>query len=208
MRPLAEALVRDPSTGSSVRRVESLGGLDVFFEEGVNIVVLQRALPPTLTEEVGRFLRESARILCTVEVEPESVREAIPQLPSLAADVGCWIELLADLTGCARVGVRLARVESAMCPRFHVDRVSVRLVVTYLGSGTEYVASEAVDRRFLGTDSEHLCAPDAMQAAAPGHVVLLKGEAWPGHRGRGAVHRSPRASSTEPRVVLTLDPVD
>ncbi|WP_280109885.1 DUF1826 domain-containing protein [Azospirillum sp. B506] len=39
-----------------------------------------------------------------------------------------------------------------------------------------------------------------------GDVALLKGEGWPGNRGRGLVHRSPPAApSGAPRLLLCLD---
>ncbi|AKT38986.1 DUF1826 domain-containing protein [Chondromyces crocatus] len=111
--------------------------------------------------------------------------------------------------------MRLDRVTTAMCPRLHVDRVTARIVVTYVGAGTEYVPSEHVDRRWLGhaacgaPDAESgLLLPGAsVRCCAAGDVILLKGEAWPGHEGRGAVHRSPDCSARSPRLVMTLDPL-
>jgi hypothetical protein len=72
-----------------------------------------------------------------------------------------------------------------------------------------------VDRRFLGhtaqgasDESSGVLRPRALiHAAVSGDIVLLKGERWPGNRGRGAVHRSPLANTTRPRLVMTLDPL-
>jgi hypothetical protein len=100
-----------------------------------------------------------------------------------------------------------------MCPRLHVDRVTLRAVATYVGAGTEYLSNEDVDRRWLGHAARG--APDhlsglvrsggVIQAAQPGDIVLLKGEAWPENVGGGAVHRSPAVTDATPRVVMTLD---
>lgn len=133
----------------------------------------------------------------------------------LAAELDFWSEVLAELTGCELVGVRLARLEAAMCPRFHTDTVTVRLVSTIMGNGTEYLAEEDVDRRWLGhaaqgkTDelSGLLRAGARIQRAETGDVVLLKGEAWRNNARRGAVHRSPQASPGPPRLVMTLEPL-
>jgi hypothetical protein len=126
----------------------------------------------------------------------------------LSEDVLFWREALADLVGARTVGVRLAVLESAMCPRMHVDRVALRLVVTYAGLGTEYL-NEPRDAEVGGSPIEtRLTSPFAcVVSAAPTDVLLLKGEAWHGNQGRGAVHRSPAASPSEPRLVLTLDPL-
>jgi hypothetical protein len=134
---------------------------------------------------------------------------------ALAADVTFLAELLLDLTGAAQVGVRLERLDRAMCPRLHVDRVVLRAVCTYLGPGTKWLDDPAADRGLLGArDSGD--APDArlirdgerLHRAQPGAVVLLKGEAWPGNEGNGAIHRSPAPDpGGGARVLLTLDPV-
>jgi hypothetical protein len=123
-----------------------------------------------------------------------------------------------ELTGATAVGVRLWTLESTMCPRFHVDRVTVRLVCTYVGAGTELVAHEDADRAWLGhapqagrdgddPDARVVRSPECVVRAPRGALVLLKGEAWPENEGRGAVHRSPSTSSATPRLVLTIDPV-
>ena len=144
---------------------------------------------------------------------------ALSELPE-GAGRAAFVELLRDLAalyaallGAERLGLRLSTLERAMCPRFHVDRVGVRLVYTVLGPGTEWLDSEVVDRRHLG----HLAAgqPDEcsglirpggrVRRARAGDLCLLKGEAWPGNTGRGAVHRSPTPTPGERRVVVTLD---
>jgi hypothetical protein len=133
----------------------------------------------------------------------------------LAADVQFWAQVLVDLTGCDSIGVRLALMTRAMCPRFHVDKVALRLVMTYQGPGTELVSSDHVDRRHLGHvagDSADevgglLLTPDCVRRACAFDVVLLKGEAWPDNQGLGAVHRSPAITGALPRLVMTLDPL-
>ncbi len=140
-----------------------------------------------------------------------TLAQLVPGYPRLVDDLHFWVEVLSELTGCERCGLRLTRLESAMCPRLHVDRVSVRLVTTFVGAATEYVDHHDVDRRWLGhADDERrgLLRPAArVQRAAEGDVLLLKGEGWPDNVGRGAVHRSPRADPHTPRLLLTLDPL-
>jgi hypothetical protein len=216
----AQAAVRSvvPAPGSA-RTVHDVADLALIFEPAVNIVVLRRAVPEELSGEVHRALHDPCFKVLTA-VAPDTlgrgeVLAGLADLPRLASDVHSWIEMLAELTGSDQIGVRVARVDTAMCPRLHVDKVSVRVVCTYHGSGTEYVASEDVDRRWLGhasggvpdEDSGVLLSRGEVCAASTGSVVLLKGEAWPDNAGRGAVHRSPVASPAAPRLVMTLDPL-
>jgi hypothetical protein len=100
-------------------------------------------------------------------------------------DVRGLVSLIADLTGCARVGVRLTRLTEPMCPRLHVDMVTVRLVATYVGPGTEWAEHADVRRDRLGHGANGLPDedPGVLRAGArldrmdPWDVGLLKGEA-------------------------------
>jgi Protein of unknown function (DUF1826) len=206
-----------PATGTA-RLVREVADLSVLFADDVNVVALSRPLESGLLEQVQSVLARPCFRVMTPLTPSQGVAELqarMPDLPRLAAEVHFWSEVLADLTGCEQVGVRLARVESAMCPRFHVDQLTVRVVSTFWGSGTEYLVEEDVDRRWLGhaapgVEGEArgvLRAGARVRRAQAGDVLLLKGEAWPGNAGRGAVHRSPPASADAPRLVLTLDPL-
>ena len=210
--------VVEPRVESSVREVHQVAALTALFRDEVNIVALSRRLDAATLEEAQVALAEpSFRLLTstTPNEGPLSVMARTTALPHLAKELHFWTEVLAELTGCERVGVRLTRLEEAMCPRFHVDKVLVRIVSTFLGTGTEYLAEEDVDRRWLGhaalgasDEASGLMRPGArIRRAEPGDVLLLKGEAWPHNAGRGAVHRSPGASSSSPRLVMTLDPL-
>jgi Protein of unknown function (DUF1826) len=216
-----EAIVRAPDVvgpraGHSARTVDDVAGLSTLFEDGVNVVALSRRLDPAIIDEAQRALTQPCfRLLTTITPSdgPGALVAQMTALPYLAKEVHFWTEVLAELTGCELVGVRLARLEAAMCPRFHVDKVTVRVVSTFVGNGTEYLADEDVDRRWLGhaalgvsDEASGLLRPGAhVRRAEAGDVVLLKGEAWPENVGRGAVHRSPPASVASPRLVMTLD---
>lgn len=210
--------IGEPRTESSARVVDDVAGLSALFEEGVNVVALSRRLDPvTIGEAQVALSQPSFRLLVSVRPSdgPRPLMAQMSGLPRLAEEVHFWTEVLAELTGCEIVGVRLARLESAMCPRFHVDKVTVRVVSTFAGVGTEYLAEEDVDRRWLGhaargvsDEASGLLRPGArVRRAEASDVVLLKGEAWPNNAGRGVVHRSPSASAASPRLVMTLDPL-
>lgn len=204
---------------SSVRFVDEVLGLAAIFEPQVNIVVLRRARSTPLTLECERTVAHAGfQRLFSVRTDetPDATLDAqLRGSPELAADVLFWVEALAELTGNTDVGVRLARLEAAMCPRLHVDRVALRLVCTYHGPGTEFVPSERFDRTRLGhaLHHDHARRPtagdheDGVLAAQAGDIVLLKGETWPDNAGRGAIHRSASASAQMPRLVMTLDPL-
>lgn len=96
-----------------------------------------------------------------------------------------------------------------MCPRFHVDKIPVRMVTTYQGPGTQWLPEEAADRLALGHSQyghQDVCInPEQIRELRLGSLALLKGECWPGNEGRGLIHRSPVVPNGK-RLMLSLDP--
>ena len=201
---------------SSIVRIDHITDLVSIFDESVNVAVLKRRADEAVQREVPRAIEQRVSMKLALDVAPTGragLRAELGAFPALADDVWTWVEMLSDLCEVQTIGVRLARLERAMCPRFHVDRLALRLVCTYDGAATEFIDDAYVDRARLGhaagglddLRSGLIRAGGAIDSAATGDVVLLKGEAWPGNDGRGAVHRSPAATPRNPRLVLTLD---
>jgi Protein of unknown function (DUF1826) len=214
----AERVCWAAEASSGIRVVPEVAGLGALEEPQVTIVQLRRTLSLALLGEVATLMKRP-HVNHLLAVQPasahECLRSALDGLSVLSDDLAFWVEVVSDLTGCQKVGVRLSRVTSAMCPRFHVDHVVVRLVCTYVGPATEFVGTHDVARAQLGKHrhglsdeaSGLLSAEARVLRAQTGDVVLLKGEAWPHNEGRGAVHRSPAVEAGRARLVLTLDPL-
>ena len=114
------------------------------------------------------------------------------------------------MTGTPRVGVRLVGLRAPMCPHFHVDHATVRLICTYAGPTSEWLEERDVDRSLLagrrpGFIDAAIRRDAAVRHCAPLDIVLFKGTAWPGNAMPAAIHRSP--SHIEPRLLLTIDPL-
>lgn len=199
---------------SSLLFVDEVTDLTAIYDEATNIVTLRRTPSSDLIAEAKRAAEElgSKRFEISADDQGAALAE-LEGYPHLAADVQLLAEILTDLTECDSVGIRISRLTKAMCPRFHVDRVMLRLVVTYNGPGTEFVANEHINRRYLGGMSREMrdelgglfLVPDCVQRAQAFDLVALKGTLWPGNENRGAVHRSPAVSMDSVRLVMTLD---
>lgn len=126
-------------------------------------------------------------------------------------DVTLLVDMFACLFDLEEVGLRLNVLSSAMCPRFHVDKIPCRLVSTYAGSGSEWLHEAHVIRDRLGlgghvTDhNSGLHEKGRINRLKVGDVALMKGDEWPTSLGRGVVHRSPSASLENKRLFLSLD---
>jgi len=198
----------------SWRRAQCLADLALIHETDVNLVWFPRSLDPGLREEVAALVAHWRGEQREVHAfGPGHAPRPLTGLvaPCLREDVALLLEIFADLLGAARVGLRLDTLRHAMCPRFHTDRVLLRLLCTYLGAGTEWLADDAVDRTRLGHRADGMSDAASGAIRGPvrevpvGAIALLKGDAWPGFDERGCVHRSPSASSDAPRLVFTLD---
>jgi hypothetical protein len=213
------AVVRSDEPASSTVWVDETVDLAMLFEPHVNAAVLRRHGHASLTAYAAQIARgapfsfkataafgqlegldaldELAR-----ELPPDDARDA------LIEDIAYWIEVVTEMTAAPRVGVRLIRLDAPMCPRFHVDHVTARLVCTYAGAASEWLDERDVDRALV---TGPLFVDAAIRRNAtilrcdPLDIVLFKGTAWPGNERRGVVHRSPPRS--EPRLLLTIDPL-
>ena len=117
--------------------------------------------------------------------------------------------------------VAVSLLRRTLCSKLHVDHVPLRVMVTYLGAGTEILSEPAslaislAARRggdALGDLAKSLVGGAALSAGAARcaeecEVVLLKGERWPGNEGRAIVHRSPIVDECcgEWRLCLRVD---
>jgi hypothetical protein len=186
-----------------------------ILDDDSNLAVWQRQLPLHISDFAQLLLslhEPLAESLC-LELASE---DAEPDLTGLAsgfrdlegyegfiADLKWLVSAFACLLGAKRIGLRLRVLDKAMCPRFHVDHVPVRLITTYAGVGSQWLKEGAMDRQQLGQANAE---PQAhIQQLGSGDVALLKGEKWHGNEGFGLIHRSPQPPAGERRLILTLD---
>ena len=216
-----DASIVPPLSSASTRRVRELADLACIFETEVQVACLVRDAQPAIERELEHAVATGALgsgFSGTHAIESPGDAIVMPGSvgPALCADIAALIELYADLVGCPMVGLRMEVLKRAMCPRLHVDRVALRLLMTYRGPGTEWVDDAAAARP--GRDVDALGRPVATAAdsldglaterAEPFDIVLLKGSLWPGNQARGAIHRSPPLCVDEgPRVLVALDAI-
>ncbi|MFJ5239189.1 DUF1826 domain-containing protein [Pseudomonas neuropathica] len=186
-----------------------------ILEDDTNLAVWQRQLPLHISEFAHLLLSLNeplAESLC-LELPDE---DAEPDLTGVAsgfrdlegydgfiADLKWLVSAFACLLGAKRVGLRLRVLDKAMCPRFHVDHVPVRLITTYAGVGSQWLKEGAMDRSQLGQANAEPHVQ--IQQLNSGDVALLKGEKWHGNEGFGLIHRSPHPDAGQRRLILTLD---
>jgi len=192
---------------------------DVLAEalrDGVNLAVWERQLPAAVGAFVDAVLASGGLVAETLSVELEEAAEAVdlqgllaqhrdlPGHVAFVADVAWLVRAFACLLDARRVGIRLRMLDKAMCPRFHVDRLPLRLVTTYAGPATEWLAEGAMARNTLDSPAGEPRA-EWIRSLAAGDVALLKGERWVGNEHGAIIHRSPPVADGTRRLLLTLD---
>lgn len=217
-----------PSLGSAAAaECRDFADLAAIFDPSVHVAVLRRPVDQRIADLLGQegcgFSRRSrfvaggaadcgaARGLAALVSAGARAADPVGST-ALAADISDLCEQFAELVCRDELKVSLESPDEATCPRFHVDRVGIRMLVTYVGPGTEWLPHESVNRRWLGSpghgladEQSGLMLPGAeVQRVSRFDVVLLKGEAWSGAEGFGAVHRSPDPVG-ESRVLLRVD---
>ncbi|CAM3738607.1 DUF1826 domain-containing protein [Corallococcus sp. ZKHCc1 1396] len=201
------------SRGDAHAFVWEPAGLTDIYREDVNLCVWRRGLDARLSAWLGGVGRKHRlQVVERVDAHALDLRASLASVPE-SAEREAWLQdlhavvgLYADLFEARWLGVRLTTVDRDLCPRFHVDRVGVRLLCTYAGPATEWLEECHVARGHLGPTGEVLRPGGQVRTLERFDVALLKGEAWPGNEGRGAVHRSPSLTKEgSRRILLTVD---
>ena len=219
MHSFAAASLAAPS---SFRVSPSHAVLAQATRPGIDIAVWTRAMPAFVGAALARWAPCAPapvdRMVRLSDAGAEEVEGALAALPAgpegwLRDDVASLLARFAALSRVAEARVFFGVIRDDQCTKFHVDAVSLRLVTTYLGPGTEWVPDEAVDRRALGrmircpAEANAAIVPvtSAVRRAKAGHVLVLKGSRHESAAGGGAVHRSPPiASRGALRVALVV----
>lgn len=196
---------------------ETPQALTRILDDGVNLAIWQRQLPAHIVD-FGRLLlslNEPLAESLSLEIANEDTEPNLRGLASgfsdlegyegFIADVSWLVSAFACLLGAKRIGLRLRVLDKAMCPRFHVDHVPVRLITTFAGVGSQWLKEGGMDRRQLSQPEAEPTESSLIQQIDSGAVALLKGEKWHGNEGFGLIHRSPPLAPGERRLILTLD---
>ncbi|MGE8498569.1 MAG: DUF1826 domain-containing protein [Pseudomonas sp.] len=196
---------------------EQIQVLTEVLQEDVNLAVWQRHLPAQVADFASQLLLQGEPLaesmvleLPSADLDPDltglvAAYSDLPGQGAFLADVAWLVRAYACLLDATRIGLRLRAMETAMCPRFHVDHVPLRLITCFAGAGSQWLPEGAVSRAQLGRGAVEPGAEVNIRQIETGHVALVKGEKWVGNEGRGLIHRSPQPAAGERRLLLTLD---
>ncbi|WP_417879832.1 DUF1826 domain-containing protein [Vibrio sp.] len=191
-----------------------------IYQPDSNIAIWQRTLPKQMRQDIEQMLYDDKPLALVQSLTPDNTADWIRTrledyacTQALSEDIALIVDMFCCLFDLKEVGLRLTRLDSPMCPKFHFDRVPCRLVTTYAGPATEWLDNKGIDRSKLGAGSlgqpDHLSGlysnENSIKKVQAGDVALLKGSGWEGNEDNGLIHRSPAVEPNERRLLLTLD---
>jgi hypothetical protein len=193
---------------------------DLFLPEK-HLAIWQRQKQPTISryfETCFEHLGLGLRTVYSLQKLKQALMKDLPEgtgKTQVIEDIYLLSDMLCCLFDCEDVGIRLAPITSAMCPRFHIDKIPARLICTYLGNGTQWLPAEVVRHSKLGHGANGLpdhesglyCSPTEIQQLKSFDVGILKGSTWHDDETKAVVHRSCPIEIGQKRVLLTLDPM-
>ena len=181
--------------------------LDAIRDPEISLAIWERVVPvelaALLTPEIGQV-----RFTSVLEDVPALLRGALNDAAysvgamrsALEADITLLAERFAAVMRCDTVDIRLERVTTNACRKWHADYVTARLITTYVGQGTQWIDSDAG----AGCDCGD---PHDIRQLAAGDVAIFKGRHW--DEDRAAIHRSPPIEgSGEQRLLLVINPAE
>jgi len=199
------------SVGDGVLTTRARAGLATINEPALDLAIWRRTLPDGLQAwidalDVSRL--PNIRILVDpdiLKVRLAALLDACGMAPCterglLIEDVDLLIKDFARITESTLVDVRLDRIDSDACWKFHRDNVEQRLVTTYRGPATEWVVPANAERAI----DEQRDYDGPLERFERHDVAIFKGSsAGPA---RGIVHRSPPIAGTgTTRLLLCLN---
>lgn len=183
---------------NAVSMGEAAASLDTIARQETALAIWCRSLPDKLRAGLAALDLDSvddvALDLAADMVVGSALIEAgytDPLAALLAPDIELLVRRHAALTGEDRLGVKLEVIETDACRRFHADFVTMRLLCSYVGPGTQWC---------------HADATDVVCDVPTGAVAVFKGRLQLDPP--TVLHRSPPiVARGDRRLMLTIDPL-
>ena len=198
-----------PARNHGVVTTASLQGVREVRDAGVGGVIWERKPLDSFQTWIDG-LKPARLPWARVILRPAAVQNAVtaacdnarlpdgPERRRLINDISALADMFSDVMDARWLRLRLDVVDGNACRRFHVDRITARLICTYRGTGTQYGVT---------TDANE--DPQTIHTVPTGSPFVMRGTLWPVTPDLGLLHRSPPIEGTgETRLVLVLDPID
>jgi hypothetical protein len=192
--------------------VKSAEALDAIHQPHVNLAIWKRTEDPDIRLLADELAKSGIAFeaTCPLDSLGDALTEALGAVATtrngrrLIADIQRLAVIFTQHTQAVQLRVSLESVKEKMCPKFHADNVTLRLLCTYVGEGTQWLENSNVNHHADCCGGSLVRDVSRIRQLAPFEVALMKGKQWPGNT-MGIYHRSPEASLHTPRLVVKMD---
>jgi len=187
--------------------------LDIIRERHINLAIWQRVTDPTMLPIIQWLAREPLELEYKMDVEDIS-RSLHKHITAplefeqsryrFIADIQRLAIIFAEHTVTRFIRLIVESVQDVPCPKFHQDNISLRLICTYAGAGTQWLENSNVNTHGDCCGGKMVRDNSRIQQLKPFEVALMKGKLWP-KNDMGIYHRSPKPEENAPRLVVKMD---
>lgn len=186
--------------------------LESIKRDHVNMAVWQR-LPDSAMSPIIDWLattgfalecKAPAEYLSQAVHENISAKSLSPSTQRLIEDIQKLALIFKSYTLARSIRLVIESIHNVPCPKFHQDNLSLRLICTYKGPGTQWLENSNVNTHAHCCGGSIVRDESRIHQLKPFEVALMKGKRWPKNM-IGIYHRSPPLAKNEPRLVVKMD---
>lgn len=186
--------------------------LEVIHQKELNIAIQERDIS-YMYDEIQNLIDENIEFRVSGDVKTilNSLLETINPVKytELVKDISKLLLFFKEITKSNSFKIFIASVNNNMCRRFHYDINDLRMLCTYSGPGTLWLANENVNWKELtssGNNDSIVIDKSKIKQASAGDLVILKGAIYGKEGTRAIVHRSPTIEESGlKRLLLRID---
>lgn len=195
--------------------VASQEALGCIRKAHINLAVWQRPVDTAMLSIIHWLSREPFELAYKVNVD--DVSSSLHQhldIPMeheqsgyrLIADIQRLAVLFGKYADTDQIRLTLESLDNVPCPKFHQDNITLRLICTYAGVGTQWLENSNVNTHAHCCGGSVVRDTSRIQQLKPFEVALMKGKRWP-RNDMGIYHCSPKPEAQQPRFVVKMDVV-
>ena len=197
----------------SFLKIDDIEKISEFSKQDYQLIEIERKNMNNSDSFFREIMYEPFRVIGKISKKNSSedikrtLRDIIPLSSQTNSFYKTWVSDMADI--CQIFCDTLSSKSISFClgtergsSRYHIDNVPMRLLVTYMGQGTEWLPNEIANRIALeeGLPNEKIVKDSSkIKSIKTFNVAIFRGGA------AGLLHRTPDSALKNPSILLRLD---
>ena len=197
----------------SFLKIDDIKKISEFSKQEYQLIELERKNMNNSDSFFREIMHEPFRIIGKISKKNSSedikriLRDIIPSSSQTNFFYKTWVsdmseicQIFCDTLNSKSVSFCLGTERG--CSRYHIDNVPMRLLVTYMGQGTEWLPNEIANRAAFeeGLPNEKIVKDSSkIKSIKTFNVAIFRGGA------AGLLHRTPDSALKNPSILLRLD---